>query len=97
MCLGVNIGDAPSFVDRPTLDRIEVIDRAERPVRSADGDQLLERRLNVAGLVGAAALQDGGLAIPHPRIGEADGADRLRHDIELRRPPTLAAIDRYVD
>src|SRR6516165_9519221 len=93
MRLGVHIGDVSHLVNGPTLDRIEVIDRSEGTVRSADSDQLPEYRLDVTGLVGAATLQNGGLAVPHPRIAEANRADRLGRDVELRGTPGLAAID----
>src|SRR5581483_6336831 len=95
--LSVDIGDVPRWIDSPTLDRIEVVDRSERTVRSADRDQLLEGRLDVAGLVRAPALQDRGLAIPHPGITETDRADRFRGDVKLRRLPGLTAVKRNID
>src|SRR5581483_11623869 len=80
--LCVNIGNVPRFVNRPALDRIEVIDRPERPVRSADRNELLQSRLHVTGFVGATALQDRGLAVPHPGEAEANRADGLGRGFE---------------
>src|SRR5215813_15275186 len=54
--LRVNIGHTPIGGDAPTLNGVQMIDRAERPVRSADGDQLRQCRLNVAGLIDALRL-----------------------------------------
>src|SRR6185369_4114654 len=80
----MSIGDIPRLVDGPALDGVEVIDRSERTVRPADGDQLLEGWLHIAGLVGAATLQHRGLAVPDPREAEAHRADVLRRGAEVR-------------
>src|SRR5450759_3675596 len=92
MLLGVNIGYIPGFVDGPALDGVEVVDRSERTVRSTNGDQLLQGWLHVTRFVGAAALQDGRLAVPDPWEAEAHRANLLRHRLHLRRKPGLAAV-----
>src|SRR5262245_9710085 len=88
----MDIADTPVGGDGPALDGVEVVDRAERAIRSADGDQLRQRRLHITCLVSAAALQDGGPAVPHPREAEPDGGNRLRHRVEARRVPGLARV-----
>src|SRR3569832_728692 len=50
------------FLHQPGLDAVVVIGRT----RAAHGAQLRPGRLHVAGLVDRAALDDGGLAVPHP-------------------------------
>src|ERR1043165_304178 len=92
----VNIRHISGFVDGPALNGVEVIDRSERTVRSANGDQLLQGRLHVAGFVRRSALQDGRLAVPNPGEAEADGAHRLRHRLKTSGIPGLAAVDRHV-
>src|SRR6185312_6329637 len=95
--LCVNIGYIPPFIDGPALNCVEVIDRSERTVRSANCDELLQGRLYVARFVGAAALQNCRLAVPHPGITEAHGADRLRCRVDMSRVPGLSAVDGNVD
>src|SRR5579864_2323148 len=60
----------------PALDCIEVVDRAERAVQSAHGDQLPEGWLHVARVIDAAALQDRFLPIPFPRQAKARMTNR---------------------
>src|SRR5690348_11821333 len=93
----VNIGHTPVGCNAPALDRVEVIDRAEGPVVPADRDQLLECRLDISGLVGASALQHGGLTVPHPGEAEAHRAHRFGYGLDTCRVPGLAAVDRDVD
>src|SRR5437764_13742485 len=90
----MDIGHTPVARNRPALDRIEVIDRAERPGEAADVDELLQARLQIAGLVGRAALQNGGLAVPEPREAEPRGADRQHRVLQRREIPAFAAVTR---
>src|SRR5437763_16083165 len=57
----------------PGRDRIGVVDRPGSTI----GDHFLTRRLDVAYVVGRAALQDSGPAVPAPR--HAEPPQRLRH------------------
>src|SRR4029079_5828067 len=78
----VDIGDLPVARDLPALDRVPVVDRAERHVEAAQCDELAERRLHVAGVVDGAALQHGRApAVPPPGKAEARVAER-----QPRRP-----------
>src|SRR5947209_19134640 len=97
VALSVDIADAPILGDGPALDRVEMVDRAEEAVEPAQLDKLLQRGLEIAGLVGAAALQDRRLAVPEPREAEARGADRQQRLLQRRDAPALAAIGRDVD
>src|SRR5262245_37113750 len=70
--LSVDIARLSLVVDGPTRDGIVVVGAAE----AAFGAERLARRLHHAGVVGGAALQDRGTAIPLPGGAEAHG--RLR-------------------
>src|SRR5947209_14626973 len=54
--LRMDIAHAPIRSNGPALDGIEVIYRTERPIRPTDPRELWQRRLDVSGFVGTAAL-----------------------------------------
>src|SRR5512147_2779372 len=56
----LHIRDLAGCVHAPALDRVVVVDRARAP----DGTKRAQRRLNVAGFVDDARLQQGGPAVP---------------------------------
>src|SRR5205085_10510010 len=93
----MDIGHLPVARDVPGLNRVEVIDRAERTVEAAQRDELPEGGLHVTGLVDAPALKHRVLAIPGPGKPEARVADREHRPLQRRLPPSLAAVDRHVD
>src|SRR5215470_1080605 len=68
------IGRLPFLVDAPAGDGVVVILAAQ----PAGLDELRARRLHHAGVVGGAALQHGGTAVPFP--GGAKARERLRQD-----------------
>src|SRR4029453_4025279 len=70
--LRVDILDAPVGQHLPALDGIVVIDRVQAP----DLDQFSQRRLDVAGLVGAPRLENGLAPVPSPVKGQARGGKR---------------------
>src|SRR5207302_7301390 len=72
--LRIGIARLPFLVDAPTGDRVVVVDAAQ----PALGGELRARGLHHAGLVGGAALQHGGTAVPPP--GRAEARERLRQD-----------------
>src|SRR3974390_2845262 len=74
-----------------------MINGAEWAVITTDCDELFQGRLNIAGLVSAAALKHCRCAVPHPRKVEPDGADRLWQAINPRGIPRLARIYRDID
>src|SRR5258708_33173660 len=90
----VGILDAAVAIDAPALDRVHVIGLAGPGLRAARVDQLLVRRLAVAGLVRGAALQDRGCPVPDPRKAEARGGDRQDTVLQRREAPGLAAVGR---
>src|SRR6266700_5751183 len=61
------------------------------------GDHRVARPLHVAGVVGGAALQDRGPAVPAP--GQLETHQRLWQDLRLDRGfrPALAAVGRHFD
>src|SRR6516164_5930034 len=91
----MHILHAPIRRDAPALDRIHVIEQhtwcIERP---AFGDQLLVRRLRIAGLVRGAALQRGRRSVPHPGETESRLADRQRRILQRSEAPCLTAVGR---
>src|SRR5262249_58923629 len=69
--LCINMLDFPILRNAPARDPIEMVEC----LRAAIGDELGARRLEIAGIVGGAALQDGRSAGPVPRHAEP----RQRH------------------
>src|SRR5262245_5920924 len=65
--LSQRIARLPFLVDLPAGDGVVVIDAAQAPL----GREHRARRLHHTGLVGGAALQHGGTAVPLPRGAEA--------------------------
>src|SRR5262245_7662710 len=87
------IAHLPVRADRPGEDSIVVLHEPR------DGPGLHDvghRRLNVAGRVHGAALDDGGLAVPVPPIPEAREAFVHHGLLERGRVPVLAAVHRHV-
>src|ERR671919_3072311 len=95
--LRVHIGHAPVARHLPALDGVQMVDRTElAAAETADFDQLLKRRLHVAGLVLAPTLQDRGVAVPPPWIPKAGMADRENRLLKGLELPALAAVCRHV-
>src|SRR5258708_769406 len=88
-----HIARLPGLIDLPAGDRVIVVVAAQAPL----GDELRARRLHHAGVVGGAALQHGGTAVPLP--GRAEACQRLRQDrvLQGRRREALPAIGRDLD
>src|SRR5579871_3844711 len=79
--------------DAPRPDRVVVIKKILAPY----GEQLGQRRLDVAGFVGGTTLDNGWLAVPSPgqaKARQCPGQDRL---LQLCLLPGLAVIDGHVD
>src|SRR4051812_30369833 len=77
----------------PGRDRIGVVDRPASTI----GDHFLARWLDVAYVVGRAALQDSGAAVPAPRHAETRQRLRQHRLLQSCRRPTLAAVSRDFD
>src|SRR5258706_5874824 len=88
----LDIGDLSVARDLPALDRVEVIDRSERAVQSADGDELSQCGLDVAGIVDAAPLQDRQLAVQLPWQAKPRVTHRQHGALQCRLAPGLAAV-----
>src|SRR5438105_13735634 len=88
--LRVDIVDAPVGRHLPALDGVVEVDR----VQAADPDQLGQRRLDIAGLVGAPRLEDGLAPVPAPVEPETRVRDRQDGLLEPGLPPGLTAIRR---
>src|SRR5712675_2547789 len=88
-----HIGRLPGLIDLPTRDGVVVIVAAQ----PALGDKLRARGLHHAGVVGGAALQHGGAAVPLP--GGAETRQRLGQDrlLQGRGREALPAIGRDLD
>src|SRR5260221_5847614 len=64
---------------------------------AANREQFGQRRLDVTGFIGCAALNDGRLAVPMPGKPEAGQRPRQHRFLQPRLLPALAVIDRDVD
>src|SRR6266568_1033831 len=91
--LRVDIVDAPVGRHLPALDGVIEVVRVQSP----DPDQLRERRLDVAGLVGAPRLEDGLAPVPSPVEPEARVREREDRFLEASVPPSLSAVRRDLD
>src|SRR6516225_6355579 len=91
--LGMDMRDLAAFADGPAGDPIEVIDRSD----AAIGYQTSASRLNIARLVGRAALQDRRATVPMP--GNPKTGQRFRQHRFLKggRRPTFPAIGGDID
>src|SRR5487761_2696091 len=98
LCLEMmDIAHAPIGSNGPALNAVQVIDGCDRPVGAAHVGQLLDGGLHVAGLVGAAALQDCRFAVPIPWQAKARMANRQHRSLHLRIAPGLAAVAGSLD
>src|ERR1700730_4792073 len=88
-----HIARLPGLIDLPAGDGIVVVVAAQAPI----GDELRARGLHHAGVVGGAALQHGGTAVPLP--GGAEAGQRLGQDrvLQGRWCEALPAIGRDLD
>src|SRR5205814_8015104 len=100
--LRVHMFDLTRALDAPARERVVVLcgkteDVWNRLGFAAAGDDFGARRLNVAGLVPRAALQNGRPAVPAP--GRAEPGERLCIDRLLQEGlrPALAAVGRHHD
>src|SRR3954463_5554380 len=89
----VCIARLPFLVDPPGADGIVVI----LPAQSAVRHELSARRLHPSGIVGRAALQDGGTAAPLPRGAKARERFRKHRLLQRRRRPAAAAVGGHLD
>src|SRR5215475_3586823 len=91
--LSIRIGRLALFVDAPARNRIVVID----PAQAALGSECCACRLHHAGVIGGAALQHRGAAVPLPRRAEAHW--RLGQDWILQSGgcPALSTIRGHLD
>src|SRR5689334_10760932 len=92
-CSGVAIADLSIGGHRPRLDAVVVIEG----MRAAHGDQLVSRRLDVAGLVDRPALQARRFAVPHPGEAEPGPGNRQHRRLQRRQRPRRAAVSRDFD
>src|SRR5437870_4625227 len=90
--LRVDIVDAPVGRHLPALDGVVEVDR----VQAADPDQLDQRRLEIAGLVGTSRLQDRLAPVPSPVEPEAGVSEAEDGRLEPRAPPGLPTVRRYL-
>src|SRR5689334_11381170 len=90
--LGINMRQLPLFGDGPAGDAIEVVNA----FHSAIPEQLRTRRLNIPRLVGCAALQNSGAAVPAP--GDTEAGQRFRQHwlLEGGWCPAFATIGRDI-
>src|SRR5574343_443025 len=80
------------FLHQARLDGVVVIDGE----RASHGAQLLVGRLHIAGFVLCTALDDGGLAVPHPIQIEAGQCLGQHRRLQTGLAPVAATIDRHV-
>src|SRR6476660_8640849 len=64
--LRVNMVHLPALGNAPAGNTVEMVECFGAPL----GNEFSTRRLDIAGLIGGAALQDGGAAVPAPRHTE---------------------------
>src|ERR1700730_12999662 len=88
-----HIARLPGLIDLPAGDGIVVVVAAQASL----GDELRARGLHHAGVVGGAALQHGGTAVPLP--GGAEAGQRLGQDrlLQGRWREALPAVGRDLD
>src|SRR5260221_10044420 len=91
--LRIDMRHLAAFGNGPARDRVIVIDRPGSPL----GDQMGAGRLNVAGSVGRAALQDRWTAVPTPRHAEAGQRLREHRLLERGGRPALAPVGGKLD
>ena len=89
----MDIVHAPVSRHLPALDGVVEVDR----VQATDLDQLGQRRLDIAGLVGAPRLEDGLAPVPWPVEPEARVGARQDRFLEAGVPPGLPAVRRDLD
>ena len=93
----VHILYAPVGRNAPALDGVHVVEKRSGFERSALGDELLVRRLRVAGLIRCPALDHRRLAVPYPGKAKAGLADRQHRLLQRGEVPALAAVGRHLD
>src|SRR6266566_1582749 len=89
----LRIGHLAVSRDVPGPDRVVMI----IIIVAAHREQFGQGRLNVAGLVDSAALDDRRFAVPVPRQSEAGQRPREHRLLQPRFLPTPAVDDRYID
>src|SRR5215472_17284383 len=100
--LRIDMLDLPFGIDGPARDHIHMShwERGHRdvhPGRAPLGEHLVAGRLNIAGFVPGAALQNHWLAVPTP--GHAEPGQRLTQHRRVKRrfAPTLTPVGRDLD
>src|SRR6266436_650069 len=89
----VGIGHLAVSRDAPGPDRVVMVS----VIVAANREQLSQRRLDITGFIGGAALNDGRSAVPMPGKPEAGQRPRQHRFLQLRWLPALAVIDRDID
>src|SRR5260370_13358202 len=85
----IGIGHLAVSSDAPGPDRVVMVS----VIVAANREQLGQRRLDITGFIGCAALNDGWLAVPMPGKPEAGQRPRQHRFLQLRLLPPLAVID----
>src|SRR5271169_3945870 len=89
----IGIGHLAISCDAPGPDCVVVV----IIVIPANREKFGQRRLDVAGFIGRAALNDDRFAVPTPWKPEAGQCPRHHRILQLGDPPTRAVINRDID
>src|SRR5258708_1652171 len=89
----LSIGHLAVSRDTPRPDRVVVI----IIILAAHREQFGQRRLDIAGLVNGAALNDCRFAVPVPRQSETGQRPHEYRLLQLRFLPAPAVVDGYID
>ena len=93
----LDVRDAAIAIDLPRLDSVVVIESVRTFFHSTRRDQDVSRRLDVAGLIRRARLQNRLFACPPPRQPKACQRLRIDRCLEFGIPPGGAAVQLDLD